>query len=209
MFEVRFLDYTNPGNRNGQKTCCIGEETGGSCSSPCSTFFKVCLRPLTHTGPSCPFGQKTSDVLGNGSFVIPSNSLLQIPWPSTLQSWPGSFSLLVEARHRQGPNSSVLIEQGVVTRKSLLPGLQWNNKSHVGVVANTTFSYRVKCQQYYYGDSCRKRCVPRNDDLGHYSCDSNGTKVCNPGWSGRYCDTAVCPGCDLTHATCPHPNSCR
>lgn len=208
MFEVRFLDYTNPGNRNGQKTCCIGEETGGSCSSPCSTFFKVCLRPLTHTGPSCPFGQKTSDVLGNGSFVIPSNSLLQIPWPSTLQSWPGSFSLLVEARHRQGPNSSVLIEQGVVTRKSLLPGLQWNNKSHVGVVANTTFSYRVKCQQYYYGDSCRKRCVPRNDDLGHYSCDSNGTKVCNPGWSGRYCDTAVCPGCDLTHATCPHPNSC-
>ena len=94
MFEVRFLDYTNPGNRNGQKTCCIGEDTGGSCSSPCSTFFKVCLRPLTHTGPSCPFGQKTSDVLGNGSFEIPSNSLLQIPWPSTLQSWPVSTNLL-------------------------------------------------------------------------------------------------------------------
>lgn len=90
MFEVRFLDYTNPGNRNGQKTCCSGVETGGSCSSPCSTFFRVCLRPLTHTGSSCPFGQKTSDVLGSGSFVIPSNSLLQIPWPNTLQSWPVS-----------------------------------------------------------------------------------------------------------------------
>lgn len=208
MFEVRFLDYTNPGNRNGQKTCCSGVETGGSCSSPCSTFFRVCLRPLTHTGSSCPFGQETSDVLGSGSFVIPSNSLLQIPWPNTLQSWPGSFSLLVEARHRQGPNSSILIEQGVVTRQSLLPGPQWHNRSHVGVVANITFSYRVKCQQNYYGDSCTTLCIPRDDHLGHYSCDSDGSKVCNPGWSGSYCDTAVCPGCDLNHATCSRPNLC-
>lgn len=91
MFEVRFLDYTNPGNRDGQMACCSGAvEAGGSCSSPCSTFFKVCLRPLSHAGPSCPFGQETSEVLGSGSFVIPSNSLLQIPWPNTLQSWPVS-----------------------------------------------------------------------------------------------------------------------
>ncbi len=88
MFEVRFLDYTNPGHRTVQMACCSGQEVEGSCSSPCSTFFSVCVRPLTDDSANCFFGQKTSDVLGNGSFAIPSNSLLQIPWPNTLQSWP-------------------------------------------------------------------------------------------------------------------------
>ena len=88
----------------------------------------------------------------------------------------------------------------MVTRQSLLPGPQWHNKSHVGAVANITFSYRVRCQQNYYGDSCRKFCVPRNDHLGHYSCDSSGTKVCSPGWSGVYCDTGK-PRCFALHSS--------
>ena len=87
MFEVRFLDYTNPGQRDWQNRCCSGQEVQGSCSSSCSTFFNVCLRPLTDTS-TCVFGQKSSDVLGNSSFVIPSNSLIQVPWPASLQSWP-------------------------------------------------------------------------------------------------------------------------
>lgn len=100
-----------------------------------------------------------------------------------------------------GPNSSILIEQGVVTRQSLLPGPQWHNRSHVGVVANITFSYRVKCQQNYYGDSCTTLCIPRDDHLGHYSCDSDGSKVCNLGWSGSYCDTGKC--CCFCYLTLP------
>lgn len=91
MFEVRFLDYSNPGQRTGQKACCSGQEVQGSCSSPCSTFFRVCIRPLADTS-SCIFGQKNSGVLGNSSFAIPSNSLLQIPWPDNL-SWPVRLNL--------------------------------------------------------------------------------------------------------------------
>ena len=91
MFEVRFLDYANPGQRTGQMACCSGQEVQGSCSSPCSTFFRVCVRPLADT-TSCIFGQKNSEVLGNSSFSIPSNSLLEIPWPGSL-SWPVSLNL--------------------------------------------------------------------------------------------------------------------
>ena len=91
MFEVRFLDYANPGQRTGQMACCSGQEVQGSCSSPCSTFFRVCVRPLADT-TSCIFGQKNSEVLGNSSFSIPSNSLLEIPWPGSL-SWPVSLHL--------------------------------------------------------------------------------------------------------------------
>ena len=89
MFEVRFLDYANPGQRDSQNRCCSGQEVQGKCSSPCRTFFSVCLGPQTD---SCVFGQKSSDVLGNGSFAIPSNSLLQVPWPNSLQSWPVSLT---------------------------------------------------------------------------------------------------------------------
>ncbi|XP_020604234.1 delta-like protein 1 isoform X2 [Orbicella faveolata] len=206
MFEVRFLDYANPGQRTEQMACCSGQEVGGNCSSPCSTFFRVCVRPLADT-TSCIFGQKNSDVLGNSSFAIPSNSLLQIPWPDSL-SWPGSFSLVVAAKHK-GVNSSVLIEQVVVKRQSLLPGPHWHNVSHVGEVANITFSYRVICQQNYYGDTCSKICIPRDDQLGHHTCDSNGTRVCLPGWRGNYCDKAICEGCDTSHGSCIKPNHCK
>ena len=91
MFEVRFLDYANPGQRTGQMACCSGQEVDGSCPSPCSTFFRVCVRPLAGTA-GCIFGEKNSDVLGNSSFAIPSNSLLQIPGPDSL-SWPVRLNL--------------------------------------------------------------------------------------------------------------------
>ena len=92
MFEVHFLDYANPGQRDSQSRCCRGQQLQDSCSSPCSTFFNVCLRPLNNR--KCEFGEKSSDVLGNGSFVIPSSSLLQIPWPVNLQSGPVRMNLL-------------------------------------------------------------------------------------------------------------------
>lgn len=82
----------------------------------------------------------------------------------------------------------MLIEQVVVERQSLLPGPQWHNVSHVGAVASITFAFRVLCKQNYYGDTCSKVCVPRDDRLGHYTCDSDGTRVCLPGWKGQYCD---------------------
>lgn len=91
MFEVHFLDYSNPGQRDSQTRCCSGQEVQGRCPSPCSTFFSVCLRPQVPS--SCLFGQKSTEVLGNSSFVIPSNSLLLVPWHVSLETFQVSYEL--------------------------------------------------------------------------------------------------------------------
>ena len=93
--------------------------------------------------------------------------------------------------HFAGASPSVLIEEAVVTRQRLLPSTQWYNVTHIGAVANISFSYRMVCLQNYYGNSCSRLCVPRDDANGHYSCDINGNRVCLPGWSNvaAYCTT--------------------
>lgn len=210
MFEVHFLDYSNPGQRDSQTKCCSGQEVQGRCPSPCSTFFSVCLRP--QVASSCLFGQESTEVLGNSSFVIPSNSLLLVPWHVSLETFQGSFSLVVAAKHK-GVFTRVLIEEAVVTRQQLQPSAQWYNVTHIGTVANISFSYRMVCEQNYYGNSCSRLCIPRNDAFGHYSCDSNGNRVCLPGWSNvaSYCTTAVCRvGCHPNHGSCQdRPNECN
>ncbi len=51
-----------------------------------------------------------------------------------------------------------------------------------------TYSYRVTCDQFYYGAQCSELCKPRDDKFGHYTCTQNGTKSCLDGWGGSYCD---------------------
>ncbi len=45
-------------------------------------------------------------------------------------------------------------------------------------------SFRVQCAANFYGSDCATRCVPRDDSGGHYSCGSNGERICLSGWSG-------------------------
>ena len=116
-------------------------------------------------------------------FFFPARRLVDLAEDGLL-SWPQKLT----ANHfLSGVSSSVLIEKAVVKRQNLLPGTQWHNVSHVGTVANITFSYRVVCEQNYYGDSCSMYCLPRDDSNGHYTCDSSGTRVCLPGWKGSFC----------------------
>ena len=57
-----------------------------------------------------------------------------------------------------------------------------------------TFQYRVMCQPNYYGANCFTFCRPRDDSTGHYTCDSNGDKVCLDGYTDESsdCITGVC-----------------
>ena len=91
MIEVHFLSYANPRQNDHQNRCCSGQEVQGRCSSPCRTLFTVCVGFL-HNIQGCYLGRKSSGILGNSSFVIPSNSLLQIPWRA-IQSWPVRINL--------------------------------------------------------------------------------------------------------------------
>lgn len=53
-------------------------------------------------------------------------------------------------------------------------------------------------------------CKPRDDQFGHYSCDSDGRKICLPGWHGATCENATCkPGCDPVYGSCDYPGDCK
>ena len=44
-------------------------------------------------------------------------------------------------------------------------------------------NFRVRCTNNYYGGNCATYCRSRDDSLGHYTCGSNGQKICRRGWS--------------------------
>ena len=56
-------------------------------------------------------------------------------------------------------------------------------------VVTMQFEFRVMCESDYYGSDCTVRCTSRDDAMGHYSCDSNGNRVCLDGYSGVDCLT--------------------
>ena len=44
-------------------------------------------------------------------------------------------------------------------------------------------SFRVMCQQDYYGANCTRFCMAQNDSVnGYYTCDSDGTIQCREGF---------------------------
>jgi Golgi apparatus protein 1 len=48
--------------------------------------------------------------------------------------------------------------------------------------------YRLVCGRHYYGNGCDVLCRPRDDQFGHFTCSTNGTRICNHGWKGQFCD---------------------
>ena len=60
-----------------------------------------------------------------------------------------------------------------------------------------SFQYRSQCAADYYGPQCSVLCVGMNSDSqGHYSCDSEGNRVCLPGYTGLEdnCTTIIIQG---------------
>ena len=52
-----------------------------------------------------------------------------------------------------------------------------NNRVTVGM------SFRVRCQNNYYGADCDTFCVAQDDDVkGHYTCNSDGSIQCREGF---------------------------
>ena len=84
----------------------------------------------------------------------------------------------------------------------LNPPSEWHSTSHEGTFAFLSFLDRVLCDPNYYGSTCTKFCVPRDDWLGHYTCNQTGNKQCLPGWVGEYCDTGELASLGWLEARC-------
>ena len=77
---------------------------------------------------------------------------------------------------------------------------------YVGVNNYSTIElrFRVVCSEDYYGPNCTTFCTPMDNLQGHFSCDQNGTIVCNPGYTNTMTNCVECvPAegcCELPYA---------
>nr|AKP06498.1 transmembrane protein delta [Platynereis dumerilii] len=220
VFELQLLSFMNEKGLNADGNCCHGYRTGSGCSESCKTFFKICLKHYQANispGPPCTFGSITTGVVGDNTFEFPDphpsfSNPISFPFDF---AWPGTFSLIIEAWNSETPNGPTqdspreLITR-LATQKSLNVGDPWENYTHHTNSSELRMKYRVRCETDYYGRGCTELCRSRDDRFGHYTCSRNGSKVCLDGWTGSYCDQAIClPGCSTEHGTCEQPNECK
>ena len=50
-------------------------------------------------------------------------------------------------------------------------------------VISLSYATRIECATNYYQSDCSVYCIPTNDNTGHYTCDTNGSKICLPGFT--------------------------
>ncbi|XP_046614315.1 neurogenic locus protein delta isoform X2 [Neodiprion virginianus] len=219
VFELRLNSFINEYGKDSLGKCCSGNTSKtGECSGPCRTRFRVCLKHYQakiDTTTPCTFGAVVTPVLGDNvvnlssTVSLPSfSNPIRFPFDFT---WPGTFSLIVEAYHDTDNSThpeKVLITR-LTTQRWLDVGSNWTVDEHRSAHSKMVYEYRVTCDANYYGAGCVNLCRPRDDGFGHFSCSPTGERVCLAGWKDSYCTTAHClPGCDEQHGHCSQPNEC-
>ncbi|XP_071962629.1 uncharacterized protein [Antedon mediterranea] len=217
-FEIKLNSFSNDAKVDNIGQCCTGNSdyTNHCNSSVCRTFFQICLTnyqvdiPMS---PECTFGRQVTPVIGentfNDSFQNEFVNPIRIPMEFV---WPGDFLLIIEAMHDA---SGVHVEEGserkLLTRLAMTDAIDasktWTNSTHMDQNHTLHFSYRVVCNNNRYGPQCATECTPRDNYFSHYTCDSEGNKVCLDGWTGPNCITPVCDEC--VHGYCTAPNQCE
>nr|XP_020459274.1 delta-like protein 4 [Monopterus albus] len=191
---------------------------GNACKPNCRTYFRICLKnyQAVVSPGDCIFGNTMTPVLGTNSFSAKDSGTLprpvQIPFNF---GWPGSFSLIIEAWHSpygnqpaDTSNPDFLISFFTIQRQ-LGVGTNWYPDKQIGKQTELRYSYRFICNESYYGESCSKKCTPRDDRFGHYTCTREGELACLPGWKGKYCEEPIClEGCSERNGNCSKPGEC-
>lgn len=86
---------------------------------------------------------------------------------------------------------SIFIEE-VVFSPSDSPTLLRNYTGFFSV-ATAELSFSVSCTYDFFGEDCDLFCpLARNDSLGRYGCDGNGSRVCLEGYRGTETNCTTC-----------------
>ncbi|RMB98662.1 hypothetical protein DUI87_24880 [Hirundo rustica rustica] len=214
-FELQLNSVRNVNGELFNGECCDGMKSPENldCSrDECDTYVKVCLKEyqakITPVGP-CNYGFGSTPVLGGNIFYLNSNKYShQGRTPETGRivipfqfAWPRSFTLILEAwdwDNDTKAGENLLIER-VAHAGMINPEDRWKTLQINGPVAHFEVQIRVKCDENYYSALCNKFCGPRDDFVGHYTCDQNGNKACMEGWMGEECKQ------DLNYCGNHHP----
>ncbi|XP_051993847.1 delta-like protein A [Xyrauchen texanus] len=223
VFELKLQEFLNKKGVQGNKNCC----KGGLTPSPyqqceCKTFFRICLKhyqPNASPEPPCTYGGTVTPVLGSNSFQVP-DTLPDGSFTNPIRmnfgfTWPGTFSLIIEAVHADSKEDLTTetperIISTMTTQRHLTVGEDWSQDLHSVGRTELKYSYRFVCDEHYYGEGCSVFCRPRDDAFGHFTCGERGEIICDAGWKGQYCTEPIClPGCDEEHGFCEKPGECK
>uniref|UniRef100_A0A8C6KIB9 Delta-like protein n=1 Tax=Nothobranchius furzeri TaxID=105023 RepID=A0A8C6KIB9_NOTFU len=223
VFELKLQEFLNKKGIAGNANCCPAGSAHpqGHQQCECKTFFRVCLKHYqanVSPDPPCTYGGAVTPVLGSNSFQVPETNADSFTNPIRFSfsfTWPGTFSLIIEALHTESlddlttDNPERLISR-ITTQRHLTVGEEWTKDMQTGGRTELRFSYRFLCDEHYYGDGCSVFCRPRDDAFGHFTCGERGEIICNSGWKGQYCTEPIClPGCDEEHGYCDKPGECK
>lgn len=74
-FELQLSSFTNDQAVDSNGQCCNGVGSIGQCTTPCETFFRICLlqymRDIPTDQVTCTYGSIITPVLGDNTFPIP------------------------------------------------------------------------------------------------------------------------------------------
>lgn len=107
--------------------------------------------------------------------------------------------------HLSESNNPDLLISLFAIRSQLAVGTDWAQDALTAKQTELRYSYRFICNESYYGESCSKKCTPRDDRFGHYTCNRDGQLSCLPGWKGKYCEERKQPWKFLTAADLQPP----
>ncbi|XP_023667951.2 delta-like protein C [Paramormyrops kingsleyae] len=183
-------------------------------SKECQIFFRVCLKHSQNVispEPPCTYGTGITETLSADPGAVSASTPIRVPFHF---KWPGTFSLIIEAWIAESPDQSTDNQNNLIsrlaTRRRHDIAQDWSQDVSSEDQSDLRYSYRVVCDEHYYGNSCSDYCRPRNDTFGHYTCDEAGNRICLVGWKGEYCSKPICSsGCSDKHGYCDSPGECK
>ncbi|KAM8938212.1 LOW QUALITY PROTEIN: delta-like protein 1 [Lycaon pictus] len=110
VFELKLQEFVNKKGLLGNRNCCRGGAGPPPCA--CRTFFRVCLKHYQASvspEPPCTYGSAVTPVLGVDSFSLPDGAGADPAFTNPIRfpfgfTWPGTFSLIIEALHTDSPD---------------------------------------------------------------------------------------------------------
>ena len=103
----------------------------------------------------------------------------------------GSFQLMVRMDDNDLGNNG-LVDRVIVDRDLGVSNSFTSVQNILGIYNKVTLqlSFRLTCNDNYYGSNCTKHCVPSNSNTaGYFVCSTNGDRVCTESYTGIDCLT--------------------
>ncbi|PAA83060.1 hypothetical protein BOX15_Mlig029697g1 [Macrostomum lignano] len=221
--EVHLDRLNNTVGKLADGACCssLVSRTDGSCIGDCNTFARVCIASSSRANEllqlnsvTCNIAYRITGLVGHNNI----NGAKDIRFSHLSNNWEptqGPFRVILQLYHSPSTTqfnleNSYLIADGSTYEKDYSPSQNWtSHRSWRSDGVELVYSYRIRCPANHYGSSCHRLCVPRDDIVGHFTCDSQGRRVCMPGYTGSLCSKPVCSKNCSSNGICEGPNRCR